>query len=213
MTRQIIQEMVDWEVQMQLNKKIKICFLCFVVLLASACAKNKIMQFRSYGIDYLENADYESALEYFNEAIKLGNGEVGKVQYDLLLYKAECLFMLKRYSEAREIYTILLDIDKNNKVYRELYNSVTSIVGLVEFKNALDNDNIEEAEKIFAELKEVGLEHEKSVMFNQAVLLEKKSEWKNALNAFNYYLKQYPGDEDALHEIEFINAQLNNGNY
>ena len=69
MTRQIIQEMVDWEVQMQLNKKIKICFLCFVVLLASACAKNKIMQFRSYGIDYLENADYESALEYFNEAM------------------------------------------------------------------------------------------------------------------------------------------------
>ncbi len=49
-------------------------------------------------------------------------------------------------------------------------------------------------------------------MYNQAVLYEKKGEWKNALNAFNYFLKQYPGDEGAVHEVEFINAQLGNVN-
>ena len=191
-------------------KIIKKIILILISILLISCSNKKILQYKSYGIDYLENMNYEEALTYFNEAIKIGNGEVGPVQYELLLYKAECLFMLKRYSEAKEIYTILLTVDKNNKQYRELYNNVSSIVDLVEFKTAIDNNDIDKADEIFQELRELGLEHEKSVMFNQAVLYEKKSDWKNALNAFNYYLKQYPGDEGALHEVEFINAQLNN---
>ena len=184
--------------------------LSLIIMLFTSCVNNKILQYRSYGIDYLENQNYEEALDYFNEAIKLGNGEVGPLQYDLLQYKAECLFMLKRYAEAKSIYNTLITIDKNNKSYKELYNNVSSIVNLVDFKEAIDNNDIEKAETILKELKELGLEHEKSVMFNQAVLYEKKAEWKNALNAFNYYLKQYPGDEDAMHEVEFINSQLTN---
>lgn len=186
--------------------------LIFSAIMLLSCNNKKILQYKSYGIDYLENSNYEEALTYFEEAIKLGDGEVGITQYELLLYKAECLFMLKRYSEAKDIYKILLSIDKNNRQYKELYNNVSSIVDLVEFKSAIDDNNIEKADSIFVELRELGLEHEKSVMYNQAVLYEKKGEWKNAANAFNYYLKQYPGDEGALHELEFINAQLNNVN-
>lgn len=186
--------------------------LIIPLLLLLACTNRKIMQYKRYGMDYIDNSNYEEALSYFNEAIKLGNGEVGPTQYELLLYKAECLFMLKRYSEAKEIYETLLSIDKNNKQYKELYNNVSSIVTLVEFKSVIDSGDVDKADAILVELKELGLEHEKSVMYNQAVLYEKKGEWKNALNAFNYYLKQYPGDEGAMHEIEFINAQLNNVN-
>lgn len=193
------------------NKSIKIIFLTLLVFL-SACSNRKINQYKSYGIDYLDNGNYEEALSYFDEAIKLGKGEVGPTQYELLLYKAECLFMLNRYTEAKEIYETLLKIDKNNSTYKELYNNINTISSLVEFKDAVDNGDIDKAENILLSLRELGLEHEKSVMFNQAVLYEKKGEWKNALNAFNYYLKQYPGDEDATHEVEFINTQLNNGN-
>lgn len=190
---------------------LKIGLIISLSLLMS-CTNRKIMQYKSYGMDYIDNSNYEEALSYFNEAIRLGNGEVGPTQYELLLYKAECLFMLKRYDEAKEIYETLLSIDKNNKQYKELYNNVSSIVNLVEFKTAIDNGDVDKADSILSELRELGLEHEKSVMYNQAVLYEKKGEWKNALNAFNYYLKQYPGDEGAMHEIEFINAQLNNVN-
>lgn len=186
--------------------------LIISLLLLMSCTNRKIMQYKSYGMDYIDNSNYEEALSYFNEAIRLGNGEVGPTQYELLLYKAECLFMLKKYDEAKEIYETLLSIDKNNKQYKELYNNVSSIVNLVEFKTAIDNGDVDKADSILSELRELGLEHEKSVMYNQAVLYEKKGEWKNALNAFNYYLKQYPGDEGAMHEIEFINAQLNNVN-
>ena len=182
------------------------------MLFLSSCSNSKIAQYKSYGIDYLENSNYEEALSYFDQAIKLGDGEVSSTQYELLLYKAECLFMLNRYEEARAIYETLKLIDKNNKTFSELYDNLSSIVILVDFKSAIDNNELERADEILNELKQIGLEHEKSVMFNQAVLYEKKGEWNNALNAFNYFLKQYPNDEDALHEIDFINAQRGYGN-
>ncbi len=186
--------------------------LLICILILSSCQNKKINQYKSYGIDYLENNNYEEALSYFDEALKLGDGEVSSTQYELLLYKAECLFMLNRYDEAKKIYETLKVIDKNNKTFNELYNNLSTIVNLVDFRLAIDNGELDRADSILVELKNIGLEHEKSVMYNQAVLYEKKGEWKNALNAFNYYLKQYPGDENALHEVEFINAQLNNGN-
>ena len=194
------------------NKFVKSIFVILLIFTITSCQNSKIMELRSYGIDYLENENYEEALNYFNEAIKMGNGEVGQVQYDLLLYKAECLFMLKRYDEAKNIYETLMSISKFNKTYKELYDNVSSINSLVDFKKYLDENNIEKAEEALQKLIDLGMEHERSVMFNQAVLYEKKAEWKDALNAFNYYLKQYPGDEDAMHEVEFINAELNNVN-
>ena len=196
---------------MRINR-LKYCVLLLVLTILISCTNKKILQYKSYGIEYLDNGNYEEALSYFDEAIKIGDGEVSSVQYELLLYKAECLFMLNRYSEAKKVYETLKVIDKNNKTFSELYENLSSIVNLVDFRIAIDNGEIERADSILLELKEIGLEHEKSVMFNQAVLYEKKGEWKNALNAFNYYLKQYPGDESAQHEIDFISAQLNNGN-
>ena len=188
----------------------KIIILCVLIILCSSCTNKKINQYKIYGLDYLANEDYEEALNYFDMAISEGKGRIGKTQYELLLYKAECLFMLTRYSDARDIYEILLKIDKNNTTYKELYNNLNSIAGLIEFKNAINANDLEAADKILNELKNSGFEQEKSVIFNQAVLYEKRGEWKNALNTFNYFLKQYPGDEAALHEVEFISAQLNN---
>lgn len=193
------------------NLKIKILYVLVCILLAS-CSNSKIAQYKSYGIDYLENSNYEEALSYFDQALKLGDGEVSATQYELLLYKAECLFMLNRYEEAKKVYETLKLIDKNNKTFSELYENLSSIVILVDFKVAVDNNELERADEILLNLKQLGLEHEKSVMYNQAVLYEKKGEWTNALNAFNYFLKQYPDDKDALHEIEFINAQRGYGN-
>lgn len=197
------------------NKKNKILyfiFMLFLLLFLCSCTNKKVMELRAYGIDYLENMNYEEALSYFDEAIKAGKGEVTSLQYDILQYKAECLFMLKRYDEAKKVYDTLLTINKFDKNYKEISEKLDLISLLISFKDALNNNNIEEAEKILLKLKENGKEHEKSVLFNQAVLYEKRGEWKDALNAFNYYLNQYPGDEDAMHEVEFINAELNNVN-
>lgn len=199
---------------MQYNR-IKIIYYLLVIILLlflCSCSNKKVMELRAYGIDYLENMNYEEALFYFNEAINAGKGEVSSLQYDILQYKAECLFILKRYDEAKKVYDTLLTIKKFDKNYKEISEKLDLISLLINFKECLNNNQIDEAEKILLKLKENGKEHEKSVLFNQAVLYEKRGEWKDALNAFNYYLNQYPGDEDAIHEVEFINAELNNVN-
>ena len=87
----------------QMFKKFRILYILLLTVFLCACTNKKIAQYKIYGLDYLENGNYEEALSYFNKGIEMGRGSVTQVQYDLLLYKAECLFMLKRYSEAKKI--------------------------------------------------------------------------------------------------------------
>ena len=191
-------------------KKCKFLFFVFCIfLLFTSCSKNnKILEYRKEGINLLRSKNYKEALNYFNIAISYGDGDVSELQYDILLYKAECLFMLSNFSECRDIYELLIKIKKNNKQYLEIYNLLNGIAKLSDLKNTINNNNLDEAENIIKDLQNLGIEHDKSILYNQAVIYEKEGEWKSALNAFNYYLKLYPNDELALKEIKFINAQI-----
>lgn len=191
------------------KNSIKTVLICIVFLLFTACAKNnKILEYRREGINAIRNNNYSDALNYFNIAIKTGNGQVGELQYDLLMYKAECLFMLGKYEECRNVYSILVDINPNNKQFKELYGLLNDISKLTELKNALNNDDTELSAELINQIKNSGIEHDKSVLFNQAVLYEKQGNWRDALNTFNYYIKLYPNDQLALQEINFITVQL-----
>lgn len=185
--------------------KIKLLLLYLAIsFLLISCQNKKIAEYTEQGIYYLKKEDYTEALNYFNIALQSGNGDVSDIQYQLLLYKAECLFMLERYDECRKIYNTLVVIDKNNKQYNELNQIMTTIDNLSNLKESLNNDDIVTAEELISLLKNTNLEHDKAFVFNQAVLYEKKGEWKDALNMFEYYLTQNPNDEKAQHEIDFI---------
>ena len=187
----------------------KMFVLLIILMLLTSCSNNRIIEYRAEGINSLKHEQYLDALNYFNMAIQAGKGQVGKLKYDILLYKAECLFMLNEYDKAKNIYETLNKINYKNKKNNELYSIIKNIDSIINLKNALDDNNIELANSIFEELRNTQIEHDKSVVYNQAVLYEKKGLWRDALNTFNYYIKQYPNDANALHEIEFINAQLN----
>ena len=185
--------------------KIRIILLyILMIFVLISCQNKEIAEYTEQGIYYLKKEDYIEALNNFNIALQSGNGEVSDIQYQLLLYKAECLFMLKRYDECRKIYNTLVTIDKNNKQYNELNQIMTNLDDLSTLKNSLNSDDLIKAEEMISLLKNTNLEHDKTFVFNQAVLYEKKGEWKDALNMFEYYLTQNPGDEKATHEIEFI---------
>lgn len=188
--------------------KYKFCIIFIIILLFCGCTNSSINEYRNKGIVELNNGNYESALDYFNTAISLGKGNVGKLQYDLIMYKAETLFLLKKYDEAKNIYESLIQIDRRNKTFNELYNNINSIIYKIDFKKAIDNNDIDAAETILENLKKIGTEHEKCIMYNQAVLYEKKGQWKDALNSFIYYLKMYPDDTNAQYEVDFINNIL-----
>ena len=185
--------------------KIKFLLLSIAIsFILISCQNKEIAEYTEQGIYYLKKEDYVEALNNFNIALQNGHGEVSDIQYQLLLYKAECLFMLKRYDECRKIYNTLVAIDKNNKQYNELNQIMTNLDDLSTLKDSLNNDDIIKAEELIAILKNTNLEHDKTFVFNQAVLYEKKGEWKDALNMFEYYLTQNPDDEKAQHEIDFI---------
>lgn len=190
------------------NKKILYILILICIMLTACTNRNRIMAYRAEGINSLQNQNYQEALDYFNMAISAGDGEVTKLQYDLLLYKAECLFQLGDFSKSRDIYNVLLKVNPNNSQFKEIFSIISSLASLDELRAALDNNNLTEAEELINKLKQTGLEHDRAVIFNQGVLYEKKGEWKYALDQFKYYLTQFPNDEKALHEIEFINAQL-----
>lgn len=185
--------------------KIKFLLLSIAIsFILISCQNKEIAEYTEQGIYYLKKEDYVEALNNFNIALQNGHGEVSDIQYQLLLYKAECLFMLKRYDECRKIYNTLVAIDKNNKQYNELNQIMTNLDDLSTLKDSLNNDDIIKAEELISILKNTNLQHDKTFVFNQAVLYEKKGEWKDALNMFEYYLTQNPNDEKAQHEIDFI---------
>ena len=186
----------------------KFLLITFVTILLCGCSNNSIYEYRNKGIMELNNGNYESALNNLNTAISLSKGKVGRLQFDLIMYKAEALFSLKKYDEAKNIYETLIQVDKNNKIFNELYNNVSSIIYKIDLKKAIDNNDISTADSIIENLKKLGVEHEKCIMFNQAVLYEKKGQWKDALNSFIYYLKMYPDDANAQYEVDFINNIL-----
>ena len=190
------------------NKKILYILILICFILTACTNRNKIMAYRAEGINSLQNKNYKEALDYFNMAIQAGDGQVSELQYDLLLYKAECLFQLGDFSASRDIYNVLLKVSPNNPQFKDIFSIISSIASLDELRSALDNNNLEHAQELIDNLKQTGLEHDRSVIFNQAVLYEKQGQWKYALDQFKYYLTQFPDDKKAMHEIDFINAQL-----
>ena len=56
------------------NKKLIHLSTFIIVLLLSACSnKNRILAYRTEGINSLQNQNYQEALDYFNMAIKAGD--------------------------------------------------------------------------------------------------------------------------------------------
>lgn len=194
-------------------KKIFITFISIFTLISlCSCQNAKISDLRKRGIEALDNGNYQEAHDLLYEALMAGKGQVGRVQYDILMYYAECCYYLKDYDKVDKIYESLYKIDKNNKTYQYLNNNIRAEITKIRFKIALDEDRIEDADAIYKELSDLGASFDKSVRFNHAVLYEKRGEWRDALNEFNMYLMQYPDDEAALHEKEFIEAILSTSN-
>lgn len=192
-----------------IKKLIIVLEILLIIVFMTSCQNMRIQELRKNGIEALDNGNYEEAYEYLHEALIAGNGQVSKIQYDILMYYAECCYRLKDYDKVDKIYESLYKIDKNNKTYQYLNNNIRTEIMKIKFKIALDKDEIEEATEIYNTLSSLGASYDKSVRYNHAVLYEKRGEWRDALNEFNMYLMQYPDDENALHEKEFIETILN----
>ncbi|MDO5564455.1 MAG: tetratricopeptide repeat protein [Eubacteriales bacterium] len=184
--------------------KNKILFIIFFSLFLSSCSKQTMYNLRQDGITLVEEEKYEEAIKKLNDSLILGDGDITDFQLDILLYKAECEYRLAHYDKAKELYKVLLTIDKNNKEYEKLYNASLTYEKLLNAKKALDNNNIDEAEKLLNDVRNSGLENDKSYLFNEIILMEKRGLYKEALSLINKYLITYPDDNEAIKEKDFI---------
>ncbi len=66
-------------------------------------------QYRLDGISQLEQGDYESAIQSFDQAIAHSDGRVGEFELDVLKYRAEAEYKAEDYPAAVHTYDVLLE--------------------------------------------------------------------------------------------------------
>ena len=74
-------------------------------------------EYRSEGIAFLEEGDYEAAIEAFQDALDESVGSVTALDLDICYYKAEAQYLSGAYEDALETYTAIINYNGDAKAY------------------------------------------------------------------------------------------------
>ena len=94
--------------------------LTAVLFLCTGCSeerKEKQLTLRQQGITYLENGQYEEALEKFQSALDESLGNIGKTELDICYYKAEAQYLSGDSEGAVKTYTAIIDYNNDPRAY------------------------------------------------------------------------------------------------
>lgn len=84
---------------------------------AQEAGENGRLIARGRGIAYLGQAKYSEAVECFLDALKLSNGFLQDIDYDINYYLASAYIGLGDYTAADDVYTSILALDENSGCY------------------------------------------------------------------------------------------------
>lgn len=178
------------------------------MLLLTACSSKKVYELREKGIEELQMAKYEQAIETFNEALENSNGKVTETQFDILLYRAEAEYMLGDYSAAQKTIDTLREVDGDKENYLKFQGQLDAKKLIAEATEALNNNDPETAREKLDAAKAAGISNDRDLQFNEIVYLEKTAKWREAYEAVKNYLTQFPGDEAAEREKFFLETRV-----
>lgn len=146
------------------------------------------------GVEYLKEGHYEKAITQFEKAVKekIKEGDayrgIGIANYELGKYKEAKEALLKALEEGEKptavIHGMLGDCEMN----------------LGEEKSALNYYRLALEEKPSKEQKS-------EILLNEIAAYEKLEEWKNAKAKLKAYVKEYPDNEKAKRELEFLETR------
>jgi tetratricopeptide (TPR) repeat protein len=92
--------------------------LSLVLSMSAGCAgKDNRYSYREAGITALNEGKYDEAIESFDKAIHTSKGLVGKVDMDILKYRAEAEYLSGNYTEAVNTYDKLIKADGQKPEY------------------------------------------------------------------------------------------------
>lgn len=150
----------------------------------------------SEGTALLKEKKYEEAKEKFEEAVKDGS-DLAEAYRGL----GNCYYQMEKYERAAESFEKALDAGTPPSAV--LYN----LVGICHLK-------VQDAGKAMYYFVE-GMKYEditgelrKEMLFNEIVCYEQLGEYHMAQDKLTAYIKEFPKDEAAKKEIEFLNTQL-----
>lgn len=94
---------------------------CAAVLLLAGCGSetNTTDQeaYRQYGINCIENGDYQAAVDALQKALDQSHGKVTPMEIDICYYKAEAQFLNGDYEGAETTYQALIDYNDDANSY------------------------------------------------------------------------------------------------
>ncbi|WP_081828063.1 tetratricopeptide repeat protein [Oribacterium sp. FC2011] len=178
------------------------------MLFLTACSSKKVYELREKGIEELQMAKYEQAIETFNEALDNSNGKVTETQFDILLYRAEAEYMLGNYEAAQKTIDTLREVDGDKESYLKFQGQLDAKKLIAEATEALNNNDPETAREKLDSAKAAGISNDRDLQFDEIVYLEKTAKWREAYEAVQNYLTQFPGDEDAEREKFFLETRV-----
>lgn len=227
-------ETLIWYNQIVMKKRffLQLCSLSLIaalVLPMTGCgSKRRQEEYKRDGIEAMQEEKYDKALKCFLNALSQ-SGSVGREEKDLALYKASAQYKLGKSGEALKTLQGLLEFDQKdvnalylmgliycdcNKPDKALsyLTKACSVSGKAAlYENAylsLINAGMSEEAGTFYDKMPKEARASKEVVRLRVIEYEKESDFSNALDCAESYLKQYPDDEDMTKEKDFLTTAL-----
>ena len=201
----IIDKMSEYSI---IIKRISIGMMLGLMLLLTACSSKKVDELRLQGIEELQKAKYEKAIETFNEAMELSDGRVGELQFDILLYRAEAEYMSGDLDAAEKSLETLREVNGDKDEYIKFQAQLDAKRLVKGATEALDAGDTEAAKEKIDAAEALGIRNDRELQFDKVVYLEKTAQWKEAYEEIKAYRSQYPDDKEAEREERFLNTRV-----
>lgn len=183
-------------------------FLCcqFLVTGCDSGTEEKQEEYKQEGISSMSSGEYDKAVEQFQNALELSRGKITAEEIDICYYKAAALFQAGQLKEAAEVYTSLMEYDKNNAAPCFLRGSIYAgerdlEKALEDYRAAVErgNEDYELHIAVYENLKALGYEQEAAEFLNLALEIP-GDQAENCLQRGRIYmiLEQYDAAEKAL---------------
>lgn len=190
-----------------LAKTAAFSLIAVLALSLSGCSKEALREkeIREEAITFLEAGDYSAAVARFNEALTHRDGKYGKVELDILKYRAEAELLDGDFAAARKTYRTLRIEDEDKAEYQNM-----EVICIVK-----SDDDLEEATKVYLladKTDPMGAAH-REALYALGSALSKTGNPDDVETAKSLYLKaieQNPSGElyNRMGTIEFNAGQI-----
>lgn len=172
-------------------KKIKIMILVMAGSLLVGCGVNPTKE----GVAFLEEKKYEEALKAFEKG-----AEKDKNPGEAYRGMGIAYFETEQYKESAESFEKALE----NEV--EETGTIYNFLGICNIKLENYTKAVEAFEKGLA-MEDSSEKLRQEMLFNEIAAYEKSGDWENAKIKVKEYTAEYPDDEKAVKEAEFLETR------